>query len=340
MQLATNIPTFEGLGPIDHFTTIVPDGASVRRFYLDVLGFELKRVQPINTGSAPDGEFDMLNWIVRSPHDRSKVAVITEGLTERSPFARYLRRYGSGVHHVAFTADDIEGTFERLRARGIATTSDAVLVDPVSKLRQFFIDRCYVGHFIEVIERTTSAPAGDFRPKNMKGLARTMSSFVGGLLDASNQDPPRSCTVSLATDLATARAYLSDPSNLGRWTAHTLQRNGTTWIEPREQTSPVVDIRCFTFAGGFELDFTWTLDGNTRTLTMIVLDGDDHCVASLLIPHDVELGKRAGLRRILGAELTKLQLEFDPSLASQVSTSELDGIIAAHRADIQARVGV
>lgn len=340
MQLVSTAPTFEGLGPIDHFTTIVPDGASVRRFYLDVLGFELKRVQPINTGSAPEGEFDMLNWIVRSPQDPSKVAVITEGLTERSPFARYLRRYGSGVHHVAFTTDDIEGTFERLRAQGIATTSDAVLVDPVSRLRQFFIDRCYVGHFIEVIERTTTAPAGDFRPKNMKNLARTMSRFVGGLEDASEQDPPRSCTVRLDTTLEGARAFLSDPANLGSWTAHKLERNGPTWIEPREHTSPVVELRCLDFDGGFEVDFTWTLDGASKTLTMIVLDAGNACVASMVIPHQVELGERAALRRILGAELTLLQLQFAPTLADSLPMGDIHTLVEGHRANIQARVSV
>ena len=70
-----------------------------------MLGFALLRIQRVNTGTVPEGEHDMLNYVMRPPADANAqlVLVITEGLNERTIFRRYLRRFGAGIHHVAYT---------------------------------------------------------------------------------------------------------------------------------------------------------------------------------------------------------------------------------------------
>ena len=99
------------LGEFDHYTLIVEDAKAVAEFHINVLGFRPSKIQLVNAGSVPEGEYDMLNHILWLPGSREKVMVVTEGLTEDSIFYRYWWRYGSGVHHVAYTVDNIEERF-------------------------------------------------------------------------------------------------------------------------------------------------------------------------------------------------------------------------------------
>jgi len=107
------------------------------------------------------------------------VVVITEGLTEDSIFRKYLDAHGPGVHHIAYTVDNLEGAFEALRDSGVAMTSKHIVHDPLSGLRQVFLGREETGYFIELIERTESAEEGTFKEGSMAQLANTMKAYVG-----------------------------------------------------------------------------------------------------------------------------------------------------------------
>ena len=52
------------LGEFDHYTLIVDDARAVAEFHVNVLGFRPARVQLVNAGSVPEGEYDMLNHIL------------------------------------------------------------------------------------------------------------------------------------------------------------------------------------------------------------------------------------------------------------------------------------
>jgi catechol 2,3-dioxygenase-like lactoylglutathione lyase family enzyme len=106
------------LTALDHYTLIVEDAAQVARFHCDVLGFKPLRIQEVNAGSVPDGQFDMLNHVLQIPGTRRRVMVVTEGLTEDSIFRRYMRETGPGVHHVAYEVDDLDGSLVALHGAG------------------------------------------------------------------------------------------------------------------------------------------------------------------------------------------------------------------------------
>ena len=120
----------------------------------------------------------MLNHVLRLPGSPGRVLVVTEGLTESSVFRRYLRTYGEGVHHVAFRVDDLDDALMRLRSMGIRTTSDRVLRDPLTGLRQLFVSREHTGYFVELIERSALAGDGVFTNDNMTALATTMNAYL------------------------------------------------------------------------------------------------------------------------------------------------------------------
>ena len=170
---------------IDHYTIIVPDAKKVSDFHHQVLGYDFLQLKEVNAGSVPEGEFDMLNYIHEWPDQSGRVMVITEGLTDSSIFRRYMGKYGQGIHHVALQVDDLDAAFATLKEHGVKTTSDTVLIDFLSGLKQIFVDNAETGVFIELIERSKSedksidaTQKGFFTHDNMAGLAGTMSDYV------------------------------------------------------------------------------------------------------------------------------------------------------------------
>jgi methylmalonyl-CoA/ethylmalonyl-CoA epimerase len=166
------------LSSIDHYTINVEDGEAAANFHIDVLGFGFVGIQDVNTGAAPEGEHDMRNYILQIPQSPDRVCVITQGLREDSIFTQFLRKYGPGVHHVAYAVDDLEKAVTLLWENKIETTSREILRDPLTGLRQIFIAREHCGYFIELIERTDQAQAGVFANQNMSRLAQTMDGYL------------------------------------------------------------------------------------------------------------------------------------------------------------------
>ena len=189
----------------DHYTLICEDAAACARFHIEVLGFSQIRIQRVNTGTVPEGEHDMLNYILRPPTvaDEHTVLVITEGLNEETVFQRYLKKFGPGIHHVAYTVENAQEAFDALRSAGYKTTANSITEDPLNGQHQFFIDAAHGGFFIECIQRT--APVGDdnadsndnvsdavkagcqqlpfmrvgyFSGRNMRSLSKSMDQYV------------------------------------------------------------------------------------------------------------------------------------------------------------------
>ena len=199
----------------DHYTLICDDAAACARFHIEVLGFSQIRIQRVNTGTVPEGGHDMLNYVLCPPAaaDEHHVLVITEGLNDETVFRRHLRKFGSGIHHVAYRVENAQEAFDTLRAAGYKTTAKSVTRDPLSGLHQFFIDAAHGGFFIECIERAPpvcddspsaeaedpeadrfsagdAVPSGRFSANNMRSLSDSMEKYVEFIVDE-NGRPPR-----------------------------------------------------------------------------------------------------------------------------------------------------
>jgi catechol 2,3-dioxygenase-like lactoylglutathione lyase family enzyme len=290
------------LGRFDHYTLIVPDVQASTRFHMDILGFGWVREQKVNAGSAPEGEHDMLNHVLHFPGDPSRVVVITEGLTEDSIFSKYLAAHGPGIHHVAYTVDDLAGAFAKLEAEGIPMTSSRIVHDPLSGLRQVFLSREKTGYFIELIERTEAAEEGTFKEDNMAELANTMKSYIGE--DESN-DPVLSEVVAVlpvATDAALD--YLSDPAHLGQWTAHqTVMQDGTgAWVERRL----IGDVPLEVTRESNAVRFTWTTGEGTFSIRFSVENEGEGSRISVPIPEGLPEERARRTAAIIACELTLL----------------------------------
>ena len=176
---------------LDHYTLICSDAKQVADFHTKHLQFELDSIKPVNTGTVAEGDYDMLNYILRPPANKDMFMVVTEGLNDETIFRKYMKAHGHGIHHFAFEVDDIEIVFAAIKEMGIQTTSEKVTKDIISGLKQFFIAPCHAGFFIEMIERPRCSSEVDprkqsdnadqeelFTTNNMAELAQSISEFV------------------------------------------------------------------------------------------------------------------------------------------------------------------
>ena len=319
------------LGELDHYTLIVRDASAVAHFHVNVLGFRPARVQLVNAGAAPPGSHDMLNHVLWLPGSTEKVMVVTEGLTEDSIFRRYLEEFGPGVHHVAYAVDDIEAALEQLRARGVRTTSDQILRDPVSGLRQIFLSREHCGYFLELIERGDRTAAGNFVDDNMAALATTMHQYLDPVDEPSAVPDP---AVVIPRAKADVMAVMADPFRLPEWTGHRMSRAvGGGVVEARMHGDLALSI--VPDASG--VDYTWQLGDAAKTVRLDVVEatGGTRVSASL---QDLPATARASLAEILGVELRALAAVVE-GRPDQISAEDRDRLDAWHLV-LHQRVGV
>ena len=171
---------------LDHHTLICNNAENVKDFHVDVLNFRLLKVQKVNTGTVSSDDFDMLNYILEPPKNSNISLVITEGLNKHTIFHKYLKKFGAGIHHIAFQVDQIDKIFEELKKIGIKTTSDKIVFDNLTGLKQIFIDPVHSGIFIELIERpidniqyvSQKSESSFFVNSNMASLAKSVEPII------------------------------------------------------------------------------------------------------------------------------------------------------------------
>jgi catechol 2,3-dioxygenase-like lactoylglutathione lyase family enzyme len=292
------------LGSLDHYTLIVEDAAAVAKFHTEALGFEPLRIQLVNAGSVPPGEHDMLNHVLQIPGTSKRVLVVTEGLTEDSIFRRYLRKHGPGVHHVAYEVADLDAALDALRSAGITTTSEKVLNDPLTGLRQIFISREFSGYFIELIERNPCATAGHFTNDNMAALARTMIAYLHAP-DAAASAGPASPSVTIAAEETRVRAFLLDPFNLPRWTGHRcIRRIDGALVEVRQAGDVALSVTEDAQRGA--IVFRWSRDDRALEVPFFLSSESSERTAIRVDLPPLDPARLAKTAKVVQAELDVL----------------------------------
>ena len=285
------------LGEFDHYTLIVENAREVADFHINVLGFRPVNIQLVNAGSAPAGEYDMLNHILWLPGSDEKVMVITEGLTENSIFYRYWWRYGPGVHHVAYTVDNIDETLEKLRNHGVETTSEEILQDPISGLKQIFLAKEHCGYFVELIERNDKISAGEFVEDNMSALANTMQ----GYLDDSEIEPidDTNPSILIYESKDNVLEVLTDPFRLPEWTCHKIiALKGDRLVESRMHGD--VDLSIKSESDG--VNFKWSINDEAKSFKLAISENEEGVIVGVDLSN-VPDNDRANLYKIITIEL-------------------------------------
>lgn len=310
------------LGELDHYTLIVADGQAVSDFHTRALGFTLLRIQDVGTEDPAVRTYAMRNYILALPGAPGRTCVVTEGLAAESIFSQYMRKYGPGIHHVAYAVAELEAAVAALRSDGVRFTSTEILRDPGSGLRQIFIDRQHAGYFVELIERTPQAQAGYFVSPNMSRLVQTMASYVAPDTSPVVPDAPAAPALGIRRPAAQVRAFLAEVAQLARWTCHrSLRRFGEQHVEVRLHGDVTVSAQ----VRGEQVIYTFAAGQAHREFTFAVTpDGAEACrVAAELPPLPAE--RLALTHRLLYAELRQLRalLQEEPSYPEQASDEQL-----------------
>jgi methylmalonyl-CoA epimerase len=129
------------LATIDHLGIAVKSIAAARRFY-EALGLSVVQEEEIpeehvRTAMIPVGE--------------SRIELL-EATSDDSPVGRFLARRGEGLHHVALHVDDISGTMESLKAKGVRLISDDLQIGAGGHLYFFIHPSSAGGVLVEICQ--------------------------------------------------------------------------------------------------------------------------------------------------------------------------------------------
>ena len=319
MHPSLPVPLINDLGEFDHYTVIAENAQRACDFHVNVLGFEFLRTQNLNTGTVPEGEIDMINHVLAVPGLCGKVCVLTEGLTDETVFRRYLKKYGPGIHHVAFCISDLDQKFARLQAQGIKFTSEEVMRDPLTGLRQIFVAAEQGGYFIELIERTAEASCGYFHNDNMRNLALSMENYLCPTSSPNESRPTQSrreCDVTIGCPMRRLHDFLAEPANLALWTCHrTIRRVDQKWKEIRFAGDVAFEV----LADGGHVAFRWSQgEQSLRVVFELTSIGPEQSHVRVSLP-PLESQRLARTHALISAELRILkcllenrQQEVDP----------------------------
>ncbi len=126
---------------IDHLGIAVRSLVQARKFYeqlgLQVVGEEIVEQEKVKLAMVPIGE--------------SRIELL-EPTTPDSAVARFLEKRGEGLHHIALHVDDLNATFERLKAAGTRFISDEIKVGAGGHLYVFVHPSSAGGVLLELCE--------------------------------------------------------------------------------------------------------------------------------------------------------------------------------------------
>ena len=115
------------LQKIDHLGIAVHSIAEARKFYEEVLGLPCEGEETVESQKVKTAFF-----AVGEVHIE-----LLEPTSEESPIAKFLAKNGEGIHHVAYSSDDIEGQIRQARDAGCRLIHETPIEGAGSKLVAF-----------------------------------------------------------------------------------------------------------------------------------------------------------------------------------------------------------
>jgi methylmalonyl-CoA epimerase len=93
------------LKKIDHIGIAVHSIAQARKFYEDALGLVCVRIEEVASQKVRTAFFSLGETHIE----------LLEATASDSPIARFLKKRGEGIHHIAYQSDNLEEQMQRLK---------------------------------------------------------------------------------------------------------------------------------------------------------------------------------------------------------------------------------
>jgi methylmalonyl-CoA/ethylmalonyl-CoA epimerase len=136
----------EILTAIDHVGLAVPDLEAAIEFHTETLGLRLIHREENREQGVSEAMLGAAN--PASP----PVLQLLAAIDDQSPIARFLGRFGSGMHHLAFRVPDVDLASAEFRRRGLQLLYDAGKVGTRGSRINFIHPRDTGGVLIELVE--------------------------------------------------------------------------------------------------------------------------------------------------------------------------------------------
>ncbi len=130
------------MNKIEHIGIAVKDLEASNSLYEKLLGRAPYKMEEVLSEGLRTSFFKM---------GESKIELL-EALSEDSPIAKFLKKWGEGVHHIAFAVDDIAAEVERLKSEGFTILNEAPKKGADNKLVVFLHPKSSGGVLIELCQ--------------------------------------------------------------------------------------------------------------------------------------------------------------------------------------------
>ena len=127
---------------IDHIALIVQDIQGALSLWRDTLGLEVSEIKHL------PGEAAQVAFL---PVGGSEVELV-KPTTGDSGLAKYLDKYGPGMHHVCLEVDDIQGMLDKLKEQGIRLVDETPKTGDHGKKFAFIHPKATFGVLVELYE--------------------------------------------------------------------------------------------------------------------------------------------------------------------------------------------
>lgn len=130
---------------IDHIGIVVKDLEKSLRPYQELLGLKLKETEELEV------QGDMYRVAFLPIGEANLELVYTTAKTGMA--AEFMRDHGEGIHHIAFEVENLEKTFDELRARGARFVWDKIVAGSRGSKIAYVEPEEFNGVYIELIQK-------------------------------------------------------------------------------------------------------------------------------------------------------------------------------------------
>jgi methylmalonyl-CoA/ethylmalonyl-CoA epimerase len=127
---------------IDHIAVIVEDLPEALSLWRDTLGMDVEGIKDL------PGEAAQVAFL---PVGESEVELV-KPTTSDSGLAKYLAKYGPGMHHICLEVDDIHGMLAQLKEKGVRLVDETPKSGEDGKLYAFIHPKATFGVLVELYE--------------------------------------------------------------------------------------------------------------------------------------------------------------------------------------------
>jgi methylmalonyl-CoA/ethylmalonyl-CoA epimerase len=134
------------LNKIEHIGIAVRDLKAAGRLYEQLLNTTVYKTEEVISEAVKTA------FLQAGPN---KIELLEASSTD-SPIAKFIKKKGEGIHHIAFEVDDIKAEMERLKSQGFVLLSDEPKPGADNKLVCFVHPKSAGGVLVELVQERGS----------------------------------------------------------------------------------------------------------------------------------------------------------------------------------------